>query len=388
MNRQPLQANSSVQDEAPGKLEPNALLQLFAQDNKIADECVNQCLVKLNDGTLDQVLCCLWHLPIYRSERHKLAEWLLHEGKMSFRCPLAECMCLKHLKSTLSKYLCPADDRPVNEREIMSDIPKLWVDELNKTKLDTTQKRKIKEQFAIMIMSNRIAQQSAINGYKRPGDPKPPANERPGLFRPTEAELKKGYGKAVQQFNQWNNKFVKELEKPWVPPLMPWLDESTQTPMNQIKLAAREMRVPAATIFATAAASKTSFPTSAKPPQPKGPTIPTIQAINRYPNPLLFQPHPIKRPSVPVYSPTGSGSLLPPTQGQPHETVPLGKKQSQEDVKEEEHDGGKKRAASPSPSDSKDSIHAAVKKMKISPHHPSTSNAFSASSSRQTSEYF
>jgi hypothetical protein len=196
ITRQPLQANSSAQDKAPGKHEANALLQLFAQDNKIAHECVNQCLVKFKEDTLDQVLCCLWNLPIYRSERIKLAEWLLREGKMLFRCSLAECMCLNPLKRSFSSFslsTCCTDDRPVNEREIMSDIPKLWVDELNKTKLDTTQKRKIKEQFAIKIMSNRNAQQSATNGYKRPGDPKPPASERPGLFRPTEAELKKGH---------------------------------------------------------------------------------------------------------------------------------------------------------------------------------------------------
>jgi hypothetical protein len=182
---------------------------------------------------------------------------------------------------------------------------------------------------------------------------------------------------------------------------MPCPDEPTEALTNQIKVAVPEVRVPAPTIFATAPAPKTSNLTSAKPPHPKGPTIPTIptiQAINKsmtpgvnthgqqipmYPNPLLFQPRPIERPSVPVYSPTGSGSLLPPTQEKRQETAPLGKKQKQEDVRDEEHNGGKDRAASPS--EPKDIIHAAAKKMKVSPH-PSTSNASSTSSSRQAAE--
>jgi hypothetical protein len=280
----------------------------------------------------------------------------------------------------------------VTEVEIMSDIPKLWIVELDKTELAATQKRKIKEQFATKIMRNRNDHQSTINGYKRPGDPKPPASERSGLFRPTEVELKKGYGKSVQQFHQWNNGFGKELEKPWVPPPIPWLDEPpTQAPINQIRLAAPEMRVPAPTIFATAPAPKISGLTSNKPSHP---TIPTIQAINRsmtpgvkahgtqipmYPNPLLFKPRPIERPSVSIYSPTSSLPL--PTQEQQQEMASLGKKRKQEDVKGAEHYRGKKRAGSPSPpsssSDSEAITHITMKKVKISAH-PSTSNASSA----------
>jgi hypothetical protein len=105
MTHQQLQASSSAQDGVPGKREADVLLQLFAQDHKVAHECVNQCLLKLKEDTLDQVLCSLWHLPIYRSERIKLAEWLLREGKMKFRCSLAKCMYFKLLGNHLSKPL-------------------------------------------------------------------------------------------------------------------------------------------------------------------------------------------------------------------------------------------------------------------------------------------
>jgi hypothetical protein len=99
----------------------------------------------------------------------------------------------------------------------MNDVPEIWGKMLDDIEPgEVTWKRNVRELLLQEILQHKNTEHFFGNGYKQIGHRAPLLTERPGVFRPTEAELEGG-STAVRRFNAWDNMIRKNLKKPPLP---------------------------------------------------------------------------------------------------------------------------------------------------------------------------